>query len=136
MKLELKHIVGYLPYGLQCKNLINDEIDTINWADFNKNFIGRSEEYSGESEDFVICGKIEEYKPILKSELSEEEKKQVSIKAGFGGHLDGQAILDGKAGYIGIIEHLDVIQFLYSIHYDPHNLIPQGLAIDEKTIKT
>lgn len=136
MKLELKHIVGYLHYGLKCK--------ILNWKN---DYIG--EEY-GIIDGYYFCAEephfylnngksrgnagksFDNIKPILRplSDLTKEievngEKFIPAIKLGFM-KCDVDFILNNK---------IDLIQFrfikkLYEWYFDIYGLIENGLAID------
>ena len=114
MKLELKHLAGYLPYGL--KVLHNDF----------KNHILTMDSCGSESDSLSIED-IEEYaRPILHP-LSDLSNKYVS-----------QSILDriNECSSKDIKEALNYnsITYLLQIHFDIYGLIENGLAIDINTL--
>lgn len=115
MKLELKHIAPYLPYGLKYvhKNIIWDltHLDSTT--------------------------KNREYKPILRplSDLTKEievnGEKFVPIEkiAIYG---DNKAYLE-EAILTGLVEVI-VFNMLLRWHFDLYNLIENGIAIDINTL--
>jgi len=141
MKLELKRLAPYLPYGL---NVIEEEIgEKFQVAGFNVS-----------NNEFLIHdnieGSIEEYsvnllKPILRplSDLTKEievngEKFVPAFRTQL--HLDkslpllhhGRILLENRI-ITNTISYSDM-QFLISLHFDVFNLIENNLAIDINTL--
>ncbi len=73
MKLELKHIAPYLPYGLEYHQIEINEIDELEYINSN-GLVGRNSTYCGEEDHTIICSRIDEIKPILRplSDLTKE----------------------------------------------------------------
>lgn len=117
MKLELKHLAPYLPYGLKVKS--KSDIEGVYVHTMNEHNIG-----------CVLEEAITEYKPILRplsdlgSKIPLTEKEELAIKA----------IILGDTHQYGNLSYY-VILFLSQHHYDFQNLIEKGLAIDTNTIK-
>jgi len=137
MKLEIKHLAPYLPYGLKiepyqkvlsCGYLTKDELDISTFEDKN----------------------IEDIKPILRplSDLTKEIEhngerfvpneyfyKNWFIKIREDGHFsrdNGDGTCEGfsyKSAPYDLIEHL------FEFHFDVFGLIDSGLAIDLNTIQ-
>lgn len=106
MKLEIKHIAPYLPYGLRCK-IVNDDkelIGTLNglYADCSCVFDDIVESEHG----------FESVKPLLKP-LSELPVDRY-----------GRIIFQLRNGTISNKEFTELV----SEHYDVFNLIDNGLA--------
>lgn len=129
MKLELKHIAPYLPYGVKYLNTHED-------------FIEKEGIIHIDSIGSIL--KYEFLKPILRplSDLTEEievngEKFVPRNKMGLIHDVSGNNILNYRTG-----ERIDIlslpyyqIQYLFKWHFDVFGLIPQGLAIDINTIE-
>jgi len=118
MKLELKHLAGYLPYGLKI------------YACYNEYILELEEDCN--SEGISVRETIENYhKPILRP-LSE-----LIIHSDF---IDKYHYsFDKKEGFMvkrrnETYTRIDELEYLYSKHFDIHNLIENGLAIDINTI--
>jgi len=123
MKLELKHIAPYLPYGLKMKFTSTYEVDKLS------------------KEDIVILKQIDEgsicvngyktnnksYKPILHplSELTSDNAYFLSS--------NGYMAVCEECVYIDEMRYSDV-EKLIERHYDVFGLIEKGLAIDINTI--
>lgn len=134
MKLEIKHLAPYLPYGLMIDASYYDEEKPliISYIDNNLNAI-------------VLCGQnvgafaipiIQEYdldkaKPILKplSELTKEELRT----QGFGSHID-YLTHENKGVEWTLKAPYEMVNYLFEKHYDVFRLIDQGLAIDINTL--
>ena len=163
-KLELKHIVGYLPYGLKMTR--NGKNFGILYALYNKyNKAEINFEFGNDRYD------IEDLKPALRpmSDLHKEIEGVVHIvemarmAASNIVHIDevmSQAWRDGfwkvdgrdkdemlitfgfgnrefwlsDKGNMVLIDNLKLYEYLYQHHFDIHNLIEQGLAIDINTL--
>lgn len=135
-KLELHEIVGYLPYGLKL-NTVKNEMYLI---DFKNKKIEST--FRGH---LINIYEWDEIKPILRPlsdltkfikinglnllAISEIEKEFNSFYFSIGSYC-GIIIRDKNPRYSNIIEYQDIIQKLYSWHFDIHNLINRGLAID------
>jgi len=141
-KLELKHLVGYLPYGL--KALGNCNYHTI---------IGfKNETYFIEGGNNYAYGDIIDLKPILRplSDLTKEidvnGEKFVPIDRLFGSAyriqgfehylnvFNGGFELTITKGNKTIYADFNMYQKLYEWHFDIHGLIPLKLAININTL--
>lgn len=140
-KLESKHIVGYLPYGLK-----------MYWEDLN--------EYP-QTPWLLKCHNIDlalenQNKPILRplSDLTKEiehngekfvpmgwfEKninKNISfyLPSNLDIPLQIDIITENYSQTIDLFEGYLAVQKLYEWHFDIHGLIEKGLAIDKNTLK-
>lgn len=124
MKLELKHIAPYLPYGLKYKD-IPEGFDGIRGLNINN-----------------IDWCLHNGKPILHpmSDLTNDKLRIEMIKAEHSSHIDWTT--DEREGWIekyGRDRWLNdipfvITQYLFEHHYDVFGLIPQGLAIDINTL--
>tara|TARA_R110000850_G_scaffold196180_1_gene322634 strand:- start:346 stop:741 length:396 start_codon:yes stop_codon:yes gene_type:complete len=131
MKIELKNLAPYLPYGLKCKSttiLFGEEDNGI----YEMGLISMRGVLKGTG------------KPILRplSDLTKEvefngEKFIPSDRTNVG-------MLHGRIySNIGVVENrittntitYSDMTYLISLHFDVFGLIPQGLAIDINTIK-
>lgn len=125
MKLELKHLAPYLPYGLK------------SWSGEKEILITGSTLYRMET--IVI-------KPILRplSDLTEKECKKLLnndhiFNFWYGKDKDGDYIY--KEGYTSSIYRsykgmpYSMVQHLFQWHFDVFGLIDEGLAIDINTLK-
>ena len=130
MKLELKHLVGYLPYGLKYIDKDSGEIkimktlsSEINMVDFGW----------GNAHDF------NEFKPILRplSDLdSDYLQEDIENFIGLGNWCDYyyeylEALRNSCYSNSTIIQAPYVIfQYFLKNHFDVHNLIENDLAIN------
>lgn len=144
MKLELKHVSGYLPYGLKvhCRSFGEGEIITINGYyitknnDVNLNFI---EKYGGSS--IIDCKPILHPLSDLAKEIEVNRKKFVPKEK-----LWDEIVYDTDEEYYRILkrewDEIDLIksapyrfvQRLQEWHFDIYGLIENGLAIDINTL--
>lgn len=133
MKLELKHLAPYLPYGLKVNNNEVNLLMVIDVRDYYK------------PKDLISLDSVvgsTYLKPILRplsdlwsNNAIEEDRDQLS-------EWDIERIQDALAfipmGLIhkSIVDKLnyDSVEYLLSKHYDVFNLIPEGLAIDINTL--
>jgi hypothetical protein len=135
MKLELKHLAGYLPYGL--KIIENDEdvkIEMLGIYSFNDIYT--------DAGDITFEG----FKPILRplSDLTKEievrAKKLIPVDY-INENYYWDYVKDNLKYLItkndaSIYEYLPfmVVQKLLEWHFDIYGLIPSGLAIDINTL--
>ena len=133
MKLELKHLAPYLPYGLQCmaqgegkKQFELQGISDISYADLHE--IGRTvcEQY-----DF------EDTFPILRplSDLTIDEEFYSSFFRTFSDEDNVGYICESKSDVSNQGLSYSCILFLIENHFDVFGLIEKGLAIDKNTLK-
>jgi hypothetical protein len=128
MKLELKHLAGYLPYGLKCTD---GELIGI------RNHIGWMGEFKFEYGSKHIP--VQSIKPILRplSDLTKEievngEKFVPVEKLGF---PNTKKVEDSFLHVIGSLHvPYSEMQKLIEWHFDIHNLINNNLAIDINTL--
>ena len=136
MKLELKHIAPYLPYGLKCLNdNLPDTNITIDELIGISNHIVWSGIFSKKhgSTHVPICG----IKPILRplsdltKEIEENGEKFVPQKKL--SHLDLEWLI--KSDNLIMKTNYEDVLLLLEWHFDIYNLIPNNLAIDINTLK-
>lgn len=156
MKIELKHLIGYLPYRLPIKIKKEQQISRDEWEEI---------EYDVFLDGICLSGNLKKIKPILRplSDLAKEieingekfvpileiynilykpsKSEKSKLKSVSSKDLDGKqsskAILDFKGKYHSInLKHCDikkcsydVIEKLYEWHFDIHGIIEKGLAI-------
>ena len=148
MKLELKHLAPYLPYGLKIKN---DK--SMYWLYQSDGICRGKDDLQSISIGRVL---LNQYKPILRplSDLTKEitnEKNQTFIfveSLEIGEDDNGTEYTDGNIKIIdeliSISKHelfLDVSYLPYLLvkdlienYFDIFGLIPKGLAIDKNTL--
>ena len=115
MKLELKHLAGYLPYGLKVK-FINGDIEEIEgFRNFKKSNVFYKAKYGNP------CSTDLPFKPILRP-LSDLTQHAFSVW-GISKKRFYKELKNGDLPYI-------ILNELYEWHFDVHNLIPNGLAIN------
>lgn len=124
MKLELKHIVGYLPYDLRIKNSTTEMPLTGAYLD--------------ELND-PLWGFDDTYKPILRplSDLTKEIEvnREKFVPSQEYDYLRFEEISTFKGG-CNAMKFIQVreLELLYEMHFDIHGLIEQGLAISKNTL--
>lgn len=115
-ELELKHLAGYLPYGLKLWHNQWKEILIMDCA--------------GSNCDTLSIEDVGEYaKPILRSlsDLAKEDINSFSVDVRLAlRELNFEKILSRACYY--------ELQWLLKNHYDIHNLIENNLAIDINTL--
>ena len=129
MKLELKHLAPYLPYGLKIY-VDNDKRDHVKPYSYNLT-IGYFQEVLN-SED----------KPILRplSDLTKNRDYLIDLRdlenndMLFWGVHNFNGDLTKSVNYSDDLTY-SVLEFLYKNHFDVFGLIEKGLAIDINTIK-
>lgn len=128
MKLELKYLAGYLPYGLKVayRDIISHEDDT---------------EFTMSLDDMEMVLEETEYFPILRplSDLLDEDS---DIRINFDNELNEfdstylrQAIVNKSFFSKDIHFTFELIEVLYKMHFDIHNLIERRLAININDLK-
>ena len=143
MELKLEHIVGYLPFGLKMQYIENGKIIStgilrrISHNDFETHPTRLSINYQNEEHIWM-------FKPLLLP-LSSLTKEQL-IKVGSiicdldNGNMNqllievGKDFINGKIDKIDLVRTIKLTEYLYSIHADLHNLIPNNLAIDKSEL--
>jgi len=145
MKLELKHLAGYLPYELKAMDKRTKEIRIVTLLHFTYN-----KETVGHNHLLYKGLLLSEHLPILRplSDLTKEievngEKfvpmKKLLKEVGFNYPLecyiqDEQWILNDGYRAIGQLSHRKV-DMLLQWHFDIYGLIENNLAIDKNTLK-
>jgi hypothetical protein len=125
MKLELKHLAPYLPYGLKLLVesdgfLQNDEIFILNAI--TQNGVNVSTKSFPFNTDYCF----EEFKPILRplTDLTKVIEWD-----------DGKYMMTDWDDFDLEETSYDTVQDYLAKHFDIFGLIPQGLAIDINTLK-
>ena len=142
MKLGLKHLAPYLPYGLKIQGLTHGEIAEMSAVNENNvNINGRDFTYGWWADIFDI-------KPILRplSDLTKEiehDGNTFTPMTRFA-ELDGDAYFyhigflndmnRNWAYIIGKFPHWFVYKYIIKWHFDVFGLIDAGLAIDINTL--
>lgn len=140
MKLELKHIAPYLPYGLKLKGLLSGDIWEMT-ALQDGGLMAKDSKYWMDLFDF---------KPILRNlsdltkEIEHNGEKFVPAHLLISKDIKDSLQLSFKDGALNEVwhpVHLNVEftrsdwEKLYEWHFDIFGLIPAGLAIDINTLK-
>ena len=120
MKLELKHLAPYLPYGLEIENSIG-KIIQLTVMDFGYH---------------VDRG----FKPILRP-LSDLTKEDVALiteysdieNVAYNGNPSNLYFTNTEEKTF-LEDYVDSLNYLYSRHFDVFGLIEAGLAIDINTL--
>tara|TARA_R110000772_G_C13017270_1_gene410128 strand:- start:55 stop:450 length:396 start_codon:yes stop_codon:yes gene_type:complete len=130
MKLELKHLAPYLPYGLKYNNIKNNNTYTMRSISTEINMV-----------DFGWGDAMElnEVKPILRplSDLTKEIKHDgdkftpCTDYYYLKDELEELSTLDSS--YIRYTRY-NVVKVLFELHFDVFGLIEKGLAIDINTL--
>jgi hypothetical protein len=127
MKLELKHITHYLPYGLNgVADFLPDTIFIVDGILLQREII---KGFIKEGNNVPMGCSFKEFKPILRP-LSDYEKFE-QIVAEMTCYEMG--MIDENANHSKMISYLTV-ELMFKYHIDVFNLIPQGLAIDINTL--
>lgn len=130
MKLELKHLAPYLPYGLKWALVEaypeGTEVTTHKMSSLSTDLEGHEEWWNMDGDNYLLT---DDYKPILRplSDLKSHELYPL-IKDNLGFKYDD---LKGGSTYnssFGIVERL------ISYHFDVFGLIDKGRAIDINTL--
>ena len=138
-KLELKHICGYLPYGLNLK------IDTSNWFEKREPFIAKligifdfehlTVKYADGS-DTSYTDNMRRFTPLLLplSALTEPEYNFIYENETDYESIENLVKMDCES-FMCCKFSFEFWQKLYSKHFDIYGLIDAGLAIDKRTVK-
>ena len=135
MKLELKHIAPYLPYGICWKFESEDFTQDVIGLDITHEGVKLESPYY----DFGSCS-LNEGQPILRplSSMTKEEFSELKSK------LDDGVLLKLTPNgdiYIKCNDEIYLYEvnilndFLFSNHFDVFDLIDNGLAIDKNNLK-
>lgn len=134
-KLQLHEIAGYLPYGLHIKH--DEGARLIICGVFKKH--NRDDWFTYSLLNWDKDVKSFEAKPILRP-MSELTRPMLE-EAGFECHIDYLTYeLKGLIQRNGIDQVVNMLPYghcvwLYKNHFDIHNLIGRGLAIDINSLK-
>jgi hypothetical protein len=127
MILELKHLAGYLPYGVKCSRYIGSIAKSI-YIDL---------------DPYTINGMTYEdnlYKPILRplSDLTKEievnEEKFVPSQEYNYLRFEEISTFKGGCNAMKFIQARE-LELLYEMHFDIYGLIEKDLAIDVNTLE-
>ena len=133
MKLELKHLAPYLPYGLQMK--LNSRVV---WRPNHKEkatLKGADATLTTALLDDIqekVYDSLGKFQPILRP-LSELNREEISLTLDEHYHLD--RIKLGDTQHYGSLCYVTII-YLAKNHFDFQNLIKKGLAIDINSLKS
>jgi hypothetical protein len=132
-EIKLEEIVGYLPYGLKIcffKHGIQYRFDKLNSI---------VTTYNGSCVNLI--NSISDIKPILRP-LSDLKNKDLDYWIEFSQAIDEMntdylidALVNGTFYSKDIHFSFKLLKVLYSMHFDIHNLIERGLAIDINTLE-
>lgn len=149
-KLELKHLAGYLPYGLKGNYNVSDVVPEYKYE-------LRGKELRTDNIDFFL----QYAKPILRplSDLTKEievngekfvpidwlrkninkcihfsDNRFMDYDDGKSKNILHYSFYDVFSDTIDVEEIIEFIQKLYEWHFDIHGLIEKGLAIDINTL--
>jgi hypothetical protein len=139
MKLELKQIIGYLPYGLKAEiTYLNERDGTFThkegvWINTLLSFFDEGMIYSTKNQSNTsIKSKVIGIKPILITELSKENLEYV-FATKIKDREDESTLRMWLDNIHAVFMKFDNCQLifdrLYELQYDLHNLVQQGLAI-------
>lgn len=145
MKLELKHLAPYLPYGLKCTNSKESYLQT------GEDKTGVLETLSLKDDETVIMGKngyflvsYNEVVPILRplsdllKPIETEEFGKLSTGVEFictSNKMKAEFLLDIKTDCLSIdlLEYWQ-IKRLFKYHFDVFGLIEKGLAVSHNNV--
>lgn len=141
MELELKHLAGYLPYGLKIlvcgderEMTIEDEMDsqTICLRDANENkHKPILYPLSSLTKDIEVNGKKFVPIDVLNKMLFTKHSKLEYYNSEF---CNGAILFSTNIEGFNILSMNEKIQKLYEWHFDIHGLIEKGLAISKHDI--
>jgi hypothetical protein len=133
-RIKLEEIVGYLPYGL--KYLDNENIVTeLKCVDNDIQYVNFGWGYAKE---------LKQIKPILRppSDLTKEIEVNgekfvplVELETTFGYEYLYSYIYKNQGYFNKYAVHFGCLSYLQKWHFDIHNLIERGLAIDINTLE-
>ena len=125
MKLELKHLAPYLPYGLELQilqhpfGIVPRKLELDCGHDFNYHLQeGNVKPILYPLSDFI------KFEGLI-DEMSEQQVERLST------YLKLELI--PKGGYVSLLEYNTIIK-MFEYHLDIFFLIPKGLVIDKNTL--
>ena len=138
MKLELKHLAPYLPYGLMFMR-VEENCDRstlpVTWLG---TYYQQETNLNCNSLRDLLNGNYKEPKLILRplSDLTKTEFEMDSLHKGAIQFMDETANLpqNSRTSHVGSIMYADMLK-LFEWHFDVFGLIPEGLAIDINTLE-
>jgi len=148
MKLELKHIVGYLPYGLEfttSKHQIRyGECDILKMNGLSIDVDGKLNIEFLHDDDLLFSNNLNTVKPLLRplSQLTEEiDQNGIGINVydeisseypNCNGFKDWVSIYSMEHKICDSLAEYCCVKLLEKYHFDIHGLIEVGLAIEKK----
>jgi len=143
MKLELKHLAPYLPYGLKIQGQTHGEIAELSAVSENSvNIKDRGFTYGWWADVFEIKPILRPLSDIGRDNLIHDEFTAIESlwligqKAGLTDEYLGGVLRITWTKQMLRITPLWVIERLLEWHFDVFGLIPEGLAIDINTINS
>lgn len=139
-KLELRHLAGYLPYGLKIKtgkNVIRTAVLELKLPEDARYEITASMILNGSVGHFLILHPLSDLikeievngKKFVPEEYLNENYKKYYLPENW------NAVLFVQSENIFSVNYA-IIQKLYEWHFDIHNLIESNLAIDINTLQS
>lgn len=138
MKLELKHLAGYLPYGLKAINTFKKKVEILGLQNGNESVNNILWLFRHSNGDY-LNGYLYDCKPILHplSDLTKEINNGLTYNDLLRSEFDKNGINGFDFYYLQEtpLEYpFKIIQKLLEWHFDIHGLIENNLAIDINTI--
>lgn len=137
MKLELKHLAPYLPYGLKIQGQTHGEIAEMSSVnEGNVNIKGRGFQYGWWADIFDIKPILRPLSDLTKDEFTQGWYKTCDCRTPHNinsAHLELTDLL--RENLITEIPYI-LYQFLIENHFDVFGLIEAGLAIDMNKISS
>jgi len=121
MKLEIKHLAGYLPYGLKGNYLLSNVVNT------SKDEL-RDKLLTIDNVKFFLDYATPILRPL--SDLTKEEWNSVFVDS----DIDNILSIYQSDKHLGCVEYY-LVNILLSHHFDIYGLIENGLAIDINTLE-
>jgi hypothetical protein len=134
MKLELKHIAPYLPYGLRLQHKQSGDIYKLLMVGKNVNNTYVVDCYVKGELNFTVPARqsIKNFKPILRplSDLTNYEVQIADIIGLLSAEHVINAIINGHDYIMSMSAHAELSKFMYENHFDVFGLIDKGLAVN------
>jgi len=128
MKLELRHLAGYLPYGLKGVEEIEKPIHILHSLDIDKKAIWRNKEFHSMTSR-IDCIPILRPLSDLTKEIEVNGEKFVPIKEYYYLRFEEISTFKGCCNAMKFIQARE-LELLYEMHFDIYGLIENNLAID------